>query len=171
MNTDVLFPYDGATYSENYVLYTKSGQDGCFWFFDVVTKSAGPYCFDPSCEHKRAVYDMNGNKIEEGCLAYEIDRTPFPCGEYLYYYQEYPLRLYRTNRQGNNRELIAEPDGPYETYFGYIIRMRLYILGIRLSMNTRRWKPTADRKSGVPENFGTSVKRAFFGFRTMERLR
>ena len=118
MNTDVLFPYDGATYSENYVLYTKSGKDGCLWFFDVATKSAGPYCFDPSCEHKRAVYDdMNGIKIEEGCLAYEIDRTPFPCGEYLYYYQEYPLRLYRTNRQGNNRELIAEPDGPYGNIF------------------------------------------------------
>ena len=116
-NTNVLFPYDGATYSENYVLYQKSGQNSCLWFFDTATKSAGPYCFDPTCAHKRAVRDMNGNIIEEGCLAFEIDRTPFPCGDYLYYYSEYPLRLYRTDRQGNNQEIIAEPDGPYGNIF------------------------------------------------------
>ena len=116
-NTNVLFPYDGATYSESYVLYQKSGQNSCLWYFDVATKSAGPYCFDPTCAHKRAVRDMNGNIIEEGCLAFEIDRTPFPCGDYLYYYSEYPLRLYRTDRQGNNQEIIAEPDGPYGNIF------------------------------------------------------
>ncbi|MBO6066211.1 MAG: hypothetical protein J6P36_07310, partial [Lachnospiraceae bacterium] len=116
-NANVLFPYDGATYSENYVLYQKSGQNSCLWYFDTATKSAGPYCFDPTCAHKRAVRDMNGNIIEEGCLAFEIDRTPFPCGDYLYYYSEYPLRLYRTDRQGNNQEIIAEPDGPYGNIF------------------------------------------------------
>ncbi|MBR7019460.1 MAG: hypothetical protein IKI15_00205 [Lachnospiraceae bacterium] len=108
----IVFFRDDATYTEDYVLFSNS--DMGIWYFDVTTGQSGRYCFDPTCEHKHAVYSPDGKTLlEEGCFSHELASWPFPCGEYIYYYHYGPSYLARTDRTGNNREILWEPQRPY----------------------------------------------------------
>lgn len=114
---DVIFFRDEGTYTENYVLFLQEGSNTNLWYYDVAAGQAGPFCFDPTCDHKRAVLSMDGKVLQEGCISYEIEPPVYPSGDYLYYCTKSPLRLYRTDRQGNHQEILAEPNKPY----GFII--------------------------------------------------
>lgn len=124
-NERVIFYRDGGTYAESYALFTNGGPR-CY--YDVEHEYAGPYCFDPGCEHKRPVRNDAGEVIRQGCLAYDYTDEPvFLCGDYLYFISSYCL--YRADRQGNERKKIVEFTAPYEIYGNncYYTEEALYI--------------------------------------------
>ena len=107
----VLFYHDRGTYCEKYVLY--NGSHGMKYLFDVSAGTAVPYCFDPGCEHKKAVRDTNGTIITEGCSAYDYSELAvFLCDDCMYYFSS--RCLYRADRDGTNRKKIVELSKPYE---------------------------------------------------------
>lgn len=108
-----IFFRDCGTYGEKFVVYPGQGGDSRELFFDVSTKKVRPFCFDPGCEHKEAIYDENGNKLSSGCPSYDYTGMPvFLSGEYLYFFMS--RCLYQADRQGNNRKKLAELTKPYE---------------------------------------------------------
>ncbi|MCR5530811.1 MAG: hypothetical protein K6F26_03065 [Lachnospiraceae bacterium] len=112
-NGKTVFAGFSDTCTETYVIYQDNYHTGQFRFFDVTTGQAGPFCFNPTCEHKRELRSYTGEILREGCVAYSFGLSPlFLYGNYAYYYN--PPSLYRTDRQGNNRECICTLSRPYE---------------------------------------------------------
>ena len=109
--SSVLFLYGVDTYSEDYVLYSSGSNYRLF--FDVETGTVGPYCFDPGCEHQKAVYSQQGELVRQGCPAYDYSELAvFLIEDSLYYYSS--GCLYQADRKGNNRKLITRLSKPYE---------------------------------------------------------
>ena len=111
LSDKLIFFRDCGTYGEMFVVYP--GKDGKELFFDVSSKKVRPFCFDPGCEHKKAVRDLTGNGLAFGCPSYDYTEMPvFLSGEYLYFFMS--RCLYQADRQGNNRKKLAELTKPYE---------------------------------------------------------
>lgn len=114
LKTDaVVFFRDGGSYTEQYAVYTKDGKSPNLWYFDVTTKQSVPYCFDPSCDHRRAERDLDGNIISKGCISYELGSPLFINEGSVFYYSDSENCIYRTDLSGNNRKAVARLSRPY----------------------------------------------------------
>lgn len=112
-NNEVMFRAGSETYMENIALYHPMGQNNPLYYFDVSTETGGPFCFDPTCDHKISVWSEKGELIKRGCPACDYSELAvFLYGDYLYYFSSHCL--YRADRQGNNRRIITELSKPYE---------------------------------------------------------
>lgn len=112
-SNEVLFRAGSETYMEDIAFYHPMGQDTPLYYFDVSTKTGGPFCLDPTCEHKKSVWSETGELIEQGCPAYDYSgMAVFLCGDYMYFFSS--RCLYRADRQGNNRQIVTELSKPYE---------------------------------------------------------
>ena len=110
-NKEEIFFRDGGTYKEEYVLYNS--KNGSRYYFDVATGKSGPYCFEPGCNHEKTIYSETGEIIRQGCASYDYVEFPIAVeGQYLYYLAS--NCLFRADREGNHRELLAELSKPYE---------------------------------------------------------
>ncbi len=100
--------------TENFALYHSN--HGRLQIFDVATGTDIVYCFDAGCEHKQAKRDpMTGEKITQGCIAYEISSNPVMMkGDNLYFLTE-TGEVMQSDRQGENRKLIGRVP-PYMAY-------------------------------------------------------
>lgn len=103
---------DLSTYSDGMVLYPN--EKGQLCFFDATSEQGGLFCFNPACDHKRAVCSSTGDVIQEGCVSFEYSFPVSFIGDYLYYYSGGSNSLYRTDRRGNNMELVRSLSKPYE---------------------------------------------------------
>ena len=113
-------PMHGASFlTKDYALYHD--HHGRLQIFDVATKQDLVYCFDPGCEHKETKRSMTGEILEQGCIAYEISRFPVMIKEDHLYFLNYSNEICVSDRQGENRKVIAKIPGyilePYNVYF------------------------------------------------------
>ena len=101
------------THVENVYFYKPSGSNRPLYFFDTSVGKGGPFCFDPACEHRKAVITETGEVVKQGCPAYDYSELGvFLSGEHIYFFAE--SCLYRADRQGNNRKVITKLTNPYE---------------------------------------------------------
>ena len=113
-------PIHGDSFlTKDYALYHD--HHGRLQIFDVATKQDLVYCFDPGCEHKETKRSMTGEILEQGCIAYEISRFPVMIKEDHLYFLNYSNEICVSDRQGENRKVIAKIPGyilePYNVYF------------------------------------------------------
>ena len=107
--------------TEEYALYHNNHSR--LQIFDVASKTDLIYCFDPACEHEHSVRDWKtGEVIKKGCIAYDISSKPVMIqGDNLYFLSD-ENEVWRSDRQGENRKLIAKippyiPWGSGEVFF------------------------------------------------------
>lgn len=122
----------GETYMERVYFYKPSGSNRPLYFFDTSVEEGGPFCFDPACEHRMAVRTESGEVVEQGCPAYDYsDIGVFLSDDYMYFFVS-PY-LYRADRQGNNRKVIAKLTAPYEGPYAWCYTDEAFYMSYTLS--------------------------------------
>lgn len=112
---DEVYTDTGNVLSEKYALFSEYRDQGSctLHMFDVSLKTKVLYCFDPGCEHKPSRHNISsGEKISDGCIAYDLGGRVFSLRDDCGYYFQYP-ELIRTDAEGKNRKTIATVDAPY----------------------------------------------------------
>lgn len=85
--------------TEDYILYHD--YDGRLRIFDVASKRDLIYCFDPGCEHKRAL------EPEDGCISYNFTTMTVMIQGDNMYFVDHNGDVVRSDCQGRNRRVIG----------------------------------------------------------------
>ena len=96
---------DGNVFSEDHAFFSKEA----LYVFNVSSGKSVPYCLDPGCEHIRPKRDKFGELLTKFCMAYDLGDKAFSLRDDCSYFFSYPI-LYRADREGANRRIIAELD-------------------------------------------------------------
>ena len=93
-------------YSEKYALLYPNALS----IFTVESGKSMKYCFDPGCEHIRPVRDdLTGELLTKFCMAYDLGGKAFCLRDDCSYFCSFPI-LYRADKEGANRRIVAELD-------------------------------------------------------------
>lgn len=102
---DKMLYVDGNVFSEDHAFFSKEA----LYVFNVSSGKSVPYCLDPGCEHIRPKRDKFGELLTKFCMAYDLGDKAFSLRDDCSYFFSYPI-LYRADREGANRRIIAELD-------------------------------------------------------------
>ncbi len=96
---------DGNVFSEDHAFFSKEA----LYVFNVSSGKSVPYCLDPGCEHIRPKRDKFGELLTKFCMAYDLGGKAFCLRDDCSYFCSFPI-LYRADKEGANRRIVAELD-------------------------------------------------------------